>query len=80
MVAVTIYAEGGGPGKAGKSKFREGFRKLIERAGFIGNMPGILACGSRDNALKDFRVALKKVEANELPLLLVDSEAPVRVQ
>ena len=41
-------------------------------------MPGILACGSRDNALKDFRVALKKVEANELPLLLVDSEAPVR--
>ena len=78
MVAVTIYVEGGGPGKAGKSKFREGFRKFIERAGFIGNMPGILACGSREDALKDFRVAMKEGEASEVPLLLVDSEAPVR--
>ena len=77
MVAVTIYVEGGGPGKAGKSKCRKGFRKFLERAGFVGSMPGILACGSRDNALKDFCVALKNVDSGELPLLLVDSEAPV---
>ena len=59
MVAVTIYAEGGGRGKAGNSKFRENFRKFIEQAGLVGNMPAILACGSREDALKDFRVALK---------------------
>lgn len=41
-------------------------------------MPGILACGSREDAFKDSRVALKEGEASEVPLLVVDSEAPVR--
>jgi len=79
MVAVTIYVEGGGEGKAGKTKFREGFRKFIERAGFVGNMPRILASGSRNNALRDFSVAMKEVETGEIPVLLVDSEAHVRL-
>ena len=61
MVAVTIYVEGGGEGKAGRTKFREGFRKFFERAGFAGNMPRILASGSRDSALRDFRIALREV-------------------
>ena len=78
MVAGTIYAEGGGRGKAGKSKLREGFRNFIEQAGLKGKMPGILAFGSREDAFKDFRVALKEGEASEVPLLVVDSEAPVR--
>lgn len=78
MVAVTIYVEGGGEGKAGKTRCREGFRKFIEKAGFVGNMPTVLASGSRDSALTDFRVALKEVEPGKIPLLLVDSEAHVR--
>ncbi len=41
-------------------------------------MPGILACGSREDEHKDFRVAMKEGEASEVPLLVVDSEAPVR--
>ena len=40
-------------------------------------MPAIKACGSRHAAYGDFKTALRTAAADEYPVLLVDSEAPV---
>ena len=40
-------------------------------------MPKIIACGSRNNALKKFCTALSQANSEEIRLLLVDSEDPV---
>ena len=72
-----MYVEGGGPGKL-RGPCRSGFSSFFKKAGLIGYMPKVVACGSRDETLKRFRIALNKGRSSgELPLLLVDSEAPV---
>jgi hypothetical protein len=73
-VNVRIYVEGGGKGKSLKSSCREGFSKLIAKAGFQERMPKIVACGSRNDAYEDFKTA----QQNETgyAILLVDSEEP----
>ncbi len=43
-------------------------------------MPRIVACGSRGSAYDDFCTAVETATDEELPLLLVDSEAPVQPQ
>ncbi len=75
MVGRVLYVEGGGDGKALQSKCREGFRKLLERAGCGKRMPRIVACGGRSQAFDDFCTRLRAADAE--PTLLVDSEAPV---
>ena len=77
MVKVKIYVEGGGESKSLHTKCREGFRKLLEKAGFVGHMPRIIACGSRREAFDDFRTAMMDSGADEYPILLVDSEGSV---
>lgn len=77
MVKVTIYVEGGGNSKELQSRCREGFRKLIEKTNVTRN-PAIVACGSREQTFKKFRIAASTA-GGELPLLLVDSEDPVKV-
>lgn len=72
---VKIYVEGGGDSKLLHIQCREGFRKLIEKAGFQGRMPGIVACGGREAAYDAFTTAL--IVHTDYPLLLVDSEDPV---
>ena len=79
MVTVTVYVEGGGQGKYLKSKCRQGFREFFEKAGLAGHMPRIMSCGSRNDTLKDFRVALGEEYSDDIPLMLVDSEAPVQM-
>lgn len=74
---ISIYVEGGGDGKSLKIKCREGFRAFFERAGFKGKMPVVIACGGRTAAHDKFCTAMKQVKANELPLLLIDSEGPL---
>lgn len=75
---VKLYIEGGGNRSSLHIKCREGFRKLLERAGFQGRMPSTKACGNRNAAYDDFKTALKvAATTNEYPVLLVDSEAPV---
>lgn len=71
---VKIYVEGGGDSKELHVRCREGFRKLIEKAGFQGRMPRIVACGGREATFDAFRTATD-IRAN-YPLLLVDSEEP----
>lgn len=62
----------GGDSKDLRIRCREGFRKLIDKAGFSGRMPGITACGSRRQAFDGFKAAL--LQRSRLPILLVDSE------
>ena len=74
---VTIYVEGGGDGKYQHIQCRQGFRKLIEKSGFAGKMPGIFACGGRNAAFDDFKTAMNSKSPTDYPMLLVDSEDPI---
>ena len=76
MVTTSIYVEGGGSSKELKTACRRGFRKFIEKAGLVGNMPKIVACGSRGNAYQSFKKAA--AGENGTAALLVDAEAPVK--
>src|SRR4030067_3667746 len=78
LVKVTIYVEGGGDGKYQHIQCRQGFRKLIEKSGFAGKMPGIFACGGRDAAFDDFKIAMNSKLPTDYPILLVDSEEPIK--
>ncbi|HIJ69206.1 MAG TPA: hypothetical protein HPP57_06860 [Deltaproteobacteria bacterium] len=79
MVKVGIYVEGGGDSKELHVRCREGFRKLIGKAGFMGRMPSIVACGGRQHAFDMFLKAIGKGQGFH-PILLVDSEDPVDPQ
>ncbi len=79
-MSVTVYAEGGGDRAQLKAQCRKGFQKLLDKAGFGGRLPRVVACGSRNDAFRDFRIALRKRiehKEDEYPVLLVDSEDPV---
>lgn len=74
---VKLYIEGGGDRSSLHIKCREGFRKLLERAGFQDRMPSTKACGNRSAAYDDFKTALHGARDDDYPVLLVDSEGPV---
>jgi len=77
MVKVKIYVEGGGSSKMQHIQCREGFSKLINRAGFTDRMPAIVACGGRGAAYKAF-VASTYRSSSFYSILLVDSENPIQ--
>ena len=77
MVSVKLYVEGGGNAKSLKVACRRGFRTFIEKAGLTGNMPAVVACGSRGDAYNDFKIAQP---AGQPAMLLVDAEGPVAAQ
>ena len=74
MVSVKVYVEGGGSARPLKTACRRGFKTFIESAGLTGNMPTIVACGSRGDAYNDFKTALA---AGQPAMLLVDAEGPM---
>lgn len=76
MVTLKLYVEGGGDSDALRSRCREGFRGFLEKAGFSGRMPRIVACGGRRAAYDRFKTAC---ESNETAMLLLDSEGLVTV-
>ncbi len=80
MVKVRIYVEGGGDSKELHARCREGFSKLIGKAGFTGRMPRIVACGGRQHAFDMFQAAIGNGGQDFHPILLVDSEDPVDAQ
>ena len=73
---ARIYLEGGGDSKELHTRCREGFRKLLEQAGFAGRMPRLVACGGRRAAFDDFCTGHGRA-GFEYVALLVDSEEPV---
>jgi len=81
-VSAYIYIEGGGVGAASKDvdiRCREGFRKLLENCGFGAQkrMPRLFACGGREAAFSDFKIAQENSAAGVFVALLVDSEEPL---
>ncbi|SDT35228.1 protein of unknown function [Pseudomonas asplenii] len=71
---MKLYVEGGGSAASLRTACREGFSKLLDKAGFKGRMPRIVACGSRNDAYDSFCTAIRN---GEKAMLLIDSEAPV---
>ncbi len=76
MSEIKIYVEGGGGNKALRNRCSEGFHKLLEKSGFVGRVPRIVACGSRNDAYDDFKTAHTQGNMSYVALL-VDSEDPV---
>ena len=70
-MSVRVYVEGAGY-SALDAKCREGFQKLLCKAGFRGLLPRVVPCGSRNDAFDKFKSALRR--QGEYPILLVDSE------
>ncbi len=77
-MSAYIYIEGGGDSKELRTRCREGFRKLLERCGFKGKMPRLVACGGRGAAFDDFATAHGNARAGDFIALWIDSEAPMR--
>jgi hypothetical protein len=76
-VSATLYLEGGGDSKELHARCREGFRKLLEKCGFVGHMPRLVACGGREATFDDFRTAHASKHAGDYVAMLIDSEEPV---
>ena len=72
---ITIYVEGGGDTAALKAQCRKAFRLFLEKAGFIGKMPTIVARDSRNAAYESYCIALKQ---GNNAMLLIDSESHVK--
>lgn len=75
MVRVRIFIEGGGSGKASDEVFKEGWTKFFTAAGLAGRMPKIVRGEGRSTTFRKFTTARRR--ADEILLLLVDSEGPV---
>ena len=76
MVKARIYIEGGETPED-QSRCREAFRKLLEKAGFKGKMPRLVASGGRNATLDDFQTKLKQSTDGDFVAMLVDSEDPI---
>lgn len=75
---ARIFIEGGGDSKELRARCRMGFRRLLEKCGFQGQMPRLVACGGREDAFEGFLTAHRHAETGEFVAMLVDSEDPVK--
>ena len=75
-MSATIYIEGGGDSKELHTRCREAFHKLLSRCGFSGRMPQLVACGRRETAYRDFKIAHASARGAYVAMI-VDSEDPV---
>ena len=75
-MAKVVFVEGGGSTKKQQRACRQAFAALFRHAGLVGLMPRVTACGSREQAYKDFRNAFADDSSD--PVLLVDSEGPLQ--
>ena len=75
-MSAHLYIEGA-ESKEDQIRCREGFRKLLEKAGFAGRMPRLSACGGRGSAFDDFKTAHACAKEGHFVALLIDSEDPV---
>lgn len=77
MTDAKIFVEGGGnDNNALVIRCRAGFRKLMEGCGFVGRLPKIIPCGSRNEAYDNFKMEHLAGRTSYVALL-VDSEDPV---
>ncbi len=76
-MSAIIYLEGGGDSREERARCREGFRKLLEKCGFIDRMPRLKACGGRETAFDDFKTAHEVKAKGDFVAMLIDSEDPI---
>ena len=76
-MTVKVYVEGGGNGRELRARCRRGFSSFFEKAGLVGRMPQVIACGSRQSAYEKFRAGLAAANNRGFIVLLVDGEGPV---
>ena len=76
-MTVTLYIEGGGDNRRLGAQFREGWASFFAAAGLRCRMPRVVRGGSRQQTFDRFTTAVENPARETLPLLLVDSEAPV---
>ena len=76
-MTVKIYVEGGGDGRELRARCRRGFSSFFGKAGLVGRMPKVVACGGRQRAYDKFRAALVARNERGFTVLLVDSEDPI---
>ncbi len=69
-----LFVEGGGDSESLHSECRKGFRIFLEKAGLKENMPRIVSCGGRRQAVDKF---LHSINMGEDAFLLIDSEGKV---
>ena len=77
MVSTRVYVEGGGDTNPLKTRCRHAFQSFFRKAGLVGRMPRVFACGGRQQAYRDFCHALRAANDGDFVALLVDSEGPV---
>ena len=75
MVKVRIFIEGGGNGSVIDQSFKQAWRQFFAAAGLAGRMPRVVRGESRTATYDKF--INTRPRANEVLLLLVDSEGPV---
>jgi hypothetical protein len=77
---IRLYIEGGGDKKSTKFLIHQGFNKFFSQLHKLAQSHKIkwkiILCGSRNNAFRDFQIALK-AHPKAFNVLLVDAEAPV---
>ena len=79
MVRAIIYLEGGASGPKSKIldiRCERAFHKLLDRMGFTGRKPRLVACGGRDDVYKSFYRALRS-SLNGYVAMWIDSEEPM---
>ena len=77
MVTATLYVEGGGEGKDLRARFRKGWRTFFDKEGVAARTKIVRGRG-RQQTFNRFVAAVRDRRGDALPLLLVDSEGPVR--
>lgn len=76
-MSVTIFFEGGGDKEATQSKCREGLSKYCAKLKTKASRLKVVAGGGREQTFDKFRRAALESRADEVSVLLVDSEGPV---
>jgi hypothetical protein len=78
---IRIYVEGGGDGRSGKATLQRGISQFLNPIREMARERRIsfrvIACGSRDSAFDDFRIALR-THPDAINIMLVDAEGPVQ--
>jgi len=78
-VSAYIYIEGGAAGAGSKylkTKCQEAFHKLLDRMGFAGRKPRLVACGGRSDVYERFVVEHSAGTADYVAMW-IDSEEPM---
>ncbi len=71
---IKLYIEGGGDSALQDTLFREGWQAFFQKAGLAGRMPKTFRGSGRNATFDAYQTAVRLKKADDLPLLLVDSE------